>query len=305
MSVNSRTTNGVANNNHISTTIAVYRSIIFFFLTLSDLTDTTYSTVLPPTTKSPSFFALFRFLFFFMGTAETRSKKKVQLWKKAIFHFILCFVMGFFTGFAPMGKPSFFSALRRTTKNISLQTTQPVEVPKPGISSDGSLETVAKGSGEEMEQLKLLEDQEKSNNAEEENNDVLPRTSLIVVTPTSSGNMFKEVWLRRLANTLKLVPQPLLWIMVEGQYESNIEVIDILRKSGIMYRFLVSKQNFTDPIAEAEYKRNIALRHIEHHRLGGIVHFAEETNVYDLEFFAELRDIGYVVFLPTKCTSSS
>ncbi|KAI4364272.1 hypothetical protein MLD38_020386 [Melastoma candidum] len=37
-----------------------------------------------------------------MGSPE-RSKKKVQLWKKATVHFSLCFIMGFFTGFASTG----------------------------------------------------------------------------------------------------------------------------------------------------------------------------------------------------------
>lgn len=44
-----------------------------------------------------------------MGSVE-RSKKKVLLWKKAIVHFSLCFVMGFFSGFAPTGKGSVFSS---------------------------------------------------------------------------------------------------------------------------------------------------------------------------------------------------
>lgn len=37
--------------------------------------------------------------------------------------------------------------------------------------------------------------------------------------------------------------------------------------------------------------RNLALSHIEHHRLSGIVHFASLSNTYDLHFFHHLRDI--------------
>jgi hypothetical protein len=90
-----------------------------------------------------------------------------------------------------------------------------------------------------------------------------------------------------------LVPPPLLWIVVEGQSDSD-EVSEILRKTGIMYRHLVIKENFTDPEAELDHQRNVALRHIEQHRLSGIVHFAGLSNVYDLGFFDELRQIEYV-----------
>lgn len=38
-----------------------------------------------------------------------RSRKKVKLPKKFMVHFSLCFVMGFFTGFAPTGKSIFHS----------------------------------------------------------------------------------------------------------------------------------------------------------------------------------------------------
>ncbi|KAI9086327.1 hypothetical protein K1719_031781 [Acacia pycnantha] len=99
-----------------------------------------------------------------------------------------------------------------------------------------------------------------------------------------------RVYLRKLANTIKLVPPPLVWIVVEPQTEST-EVSEILRKTGIMYRHLVSKENFNNLEAELNHQRNLALKHIEHHRLSGIVHFAGLSNVYDLEFFHHLRDI--------------
>ncbi|CBI32696.3 unnamed protein product, partial [Vitis vinifera] len=160
-----------------------------------------------------------------MGSSE-RSKKRVQLWKKAVVQFSLCFVMGFFMGFAPAGKASFFSSnAAALNQSQTLMAETPVEVPA-----------------------------------------------------------------RRLAYTLRLVPPPLLWIVVEAQTDSS-EVSEILRKTGIMYRHLVSKENFTEPAAEMDHQRNLALSHIEHHKLSGIVHFAALSNVYDLRFFDEIRDI--------------
>ncbi|KAK8600263.1 hypothetical protein V6N12_050119 [Hibiscus sabdariffa] len=64
---------------------------------------------------------------------------------------------------------------------------------------------------------------------------------------------FQGVFLRRLTNTICMVPQPLLWIVMEGQSEST--------------------------------------EHIEQHKLSGIVHFAVLSNIYDLDFFKQLRQI--------------
>ncbi|KAG4130495.1 hypothetical protein ERO13_D09G147400v2 [Gossypium hirsutum] len=228
-----------------------------------------------------------------MGSAE-RTKKKVQLWKKAIVHFSLCFVMGFFTGFAPTGKDSIFSspavathnkshisqppvnqsvtpAVHSSNVNQSLRAETPVPVPVPAKSNE--LESPKQVDGTVVHEVKLPS-----------------RRLVIVVTPTSTKDQFQGVFLRRLANTIRLVPQPLLWIVVEGQSDSN-ELSEILRKTGIMYRHLVFKENFTDPEAELNHQRNVALKHIEQHKLSGIVHFAGLTNVYDLDFFKELRQI--------------
>ncbi|KAI3474676.1 hypothetical protein Pfo_029861 [Paulownia fortunei] len=222
-----------------------------------------------------------------MGSLE-RSKKKVHLWKKAIVHFLLCFVMGFFTGFAPTSKASIFSS-RVTMSLSSSYSPQPVEVfhqaktqnfntslldetePTPGHSHNANKEIIPEEEKKEIEDLNV-------------------RRLVIVVTPTSVRNKLRGVLLRRLANTLKLVAQPLLWIVVEQQSDDS-KVSEILRKTGIMYRHVVFKENFTDVNSEMDHQRNIALNHIEHHRLSGIVHFAGLSNVYDLSFFEEIRAV--------------
>ncbi|XP_030449837.1 beta-1,4-xylosyltransferase IRX9-like [Syzygium oleosum] len=240
-----------------------------------------------------------------MGSAE-RSKKKVQLWKKAIVHFSLCFVMGFFTGFAPTGKATTFAG-RPLMSNKVVSSPQPAELLDPTlttsshVNSNRSLiseatERASEKTHAEPEEEDLLENEgSQLEEAEfpEGNNKLVPRRLLIIVTPTTSGSRnhpFTGVLLRRLANTIKLVPQPLLWIIVEKRSDSD-EVSEIMRKTGIMYRHLVFRENFTDPDAEMDHQRNVALRHIEHHKLSGIVHFAGLSNVYDLDFFQELREI--------------
>ncbi|XVE61745.1 hypothetical protein DITRI_Ditri06bG0064400 [Diplodiscus trichospermus] len=216
-----------------------------------------------------------------MGSVE-RSKKKIQLWKKAIVHFSLCFVMGFFSGFAPTGKDSIFSShvVTENKLQISPQPGQALNQSTPAVHSSNVNRSLRAETPVPVAAKQVTIEEVK-----------FPRRKLIiVVTATSTKYEFQGVLLRRLANAIRLVPQPLLWIVVEGQSDSN-EVSEILRKTGIMYRHLVVKENFTDPEAEMNHQRNVALKHIEHHKLSGIVHFAGLSNVYDLDFFKELRQI--------------
>lgn len=221
-----------------------------------------------------------------MGTAE-RSRKKVLLYRKAIVHFLLCFVMGFFTGFAPTGKSSIFS------------TSPPPVLPsnRSAFSPEQTGELLLEERTEESGTFnRKLDESEGENSSKEEEKEeekeegLIPRRLIILVTPTRMNDKLREVNLRRLSNTLRLVPPPFLWVVVEQKSDSS-EVSEILRKTGIMYRHVVFRENFTDPEVEMDHQRNLALNHIEHHRLSGIVHFAGLSNVYDLQFFDEIRAI--------------
>lgn len=115
------------------------------------------------------------------------------------------------------------------------------------------------------------------------------RKLLIVVTPTYT-RPFQAYYLNRLAQTLKLVPPPLIWIVIEMNAQSA-ETTEILRKTGLMYRHLVCNKNMTDVRDRNVHQRNVALAHIEMHRLDGIVYFADDANVYSVDLFADLRQI--------------
>lgn len=231
-----------------------------------------------------------------------RSKKKVHLWKKAIVHFALCFVMGFFTGFAPTGKSSspIFSSQISPTNSPEQSEMLPQQQVTTTYANNVNRSLVVENPvptparTKESESVKLMETEEEAEaeaeSEEKQETNFIPRRLVIIVTPTSTRDKSQIVLLRRLANTIKLVSPPLLWIVVERKSDSD-EVSELLRKTGIMYRHLVFKENFTDPEAEFDHQRNVALKHIEHHRLSGIVHFAGLSNVYDLAFFDELRDI--------------
>lgn len=208
-----------------------------------------------------------------------RSKKKAQLWKKAIVHFSLCFVMGFFTGFAPTGTMQKYAPEPDETFHPEIKIQPPSNVYRTLVAETTTLE----------KSPTMVDHIEEEKQPKEK-----PRRLVIIVTPTNKRDKFQNVFLQRLANTIKLVSPPLLWIVAEGQSDSD-EVSRILRKTGIMYRHLVFKENFTEPEAELDHQRNVALKHIEQHRLSGIVHFAALSNVYDLRFFDELREVEYVI----------
>ncbi|KAJ6407406.1 hypothetical protein OIU84_010826 [Salix udensis] len=184
--------------------------------------------------------------------------------------------MGFFTGFAPAGKAS-VSSSHVAASNKSQSMPQPVEMLHQQVASTPHAGNVNRSlmaesplptpsSSKESKPAKLLEKEEETEPK------LLPRRLAIIVTP----NQYR-----------RSLPGG---VSEEGRSDSD-EVSEVLRKTGIMYRHLVFKENFTDPEAELDHERNVALRHIEQHRLSGIVHFAALSNVYDLGFFDELRQI--------------
>uniref|UniRef100_A0A0D3HC25 Glycosyltransferases n=2 Tax=Oryza TaxID=4527 RepID=A0A0D3HC25_9ORYZ len=129
------------------------------------------------------------------------------------------------------------------------------------------------------------------------------RKLLLVVTPTRARPL-QAYYLRRLAHTLRLAPSPLLWLVVESGAATR-DTAALLRGCGVMYRHLSSpvpdapqdrprrrgRRQDRPAVDSRARQRNTALDHIEHHRLHGIVYFADEDNVYSLDLFYHLRDI--------------
>ena len=115
------------------------------------------------------------------------------------------------------------------------------------------------------------------------------------MTPTYNRAL-QAYYLSRLGQTLRLVPPPLLWVVVEMK-SASMETADILRKTGVMYRHLVCPHNSTNIKDRGVHQRNTALDHIQRHRLDGIVYFADDDNIYSLHLFHHLRNIRYALFL--------
>ncbi|RRT56657.1 hypothetical protein B296_00003031 [Ensete ventricosum] len=225
-----------------------------------------------------------------MGSID-RSKRSGQLWKKALVHFAMCFVVGFFTGFTPPSTATLFE--RRPVRSIGILPAAPVEaverVVEPGASVNRTMVEIP-GS---VPAAAGRDDPPPDAEASGARGPQPPsRRLLIIVTTTRSSDQILGASLQRLAHTLRLVPPPLVWIVVQAHADAAATA-PMLRTTGVMYRHLTYKENFTDPGVEADHQRNVALSHVENHRLTGIVHFAGASNVYDLRFFDEIREIEY------------
>ncbi|CAA0810572.1 Probable beta-1-4-xylosyltransferase IRX9H [Striga hermonthica] len=226
-----------------------------------------------------------------------RSKLKGQIWRRAFLHFSMCFLVGTFLGLTPFF-PMNMSSNVVMPKHGDLYFDLPQAAAKNGFygGQKASLSAGNKISSAEQEEVNSERNDGKFrlgdlNNSSGRASDVTYSKLLITVTPTHAGPL-RAYHLNRLAHTLKLVSHPLLWIVVEMDAQS-VEVAELLRDIGVMYRHLICvSKNSTGTVDTSVLLRNVALSHIEKHRLDGIVYFADEDKIYSTEIFEEMRKIS-------------
>ncbi|GJM93593.1 hypothetical protein PR202_ga10160 [Eleusine coracana subsp. coracana] len=229
-----------------------------------------------------------------------RPRSKGMNLKRVMFHLLVCFLVGIFIGFT-----SLFS-LDLSQKIASENEMVPFDGDAIGRQSGKlggtELESFAVES-EATEEMRvddsppvpaMLDDEVdfvEALHAEPPINDldIVVRKQLIVVTATSV-RPHQAYYLNRLANVLKNVPPPLLWIVAEWPHQSR-QTAEILRSSGVMYRHLICNRNTTNTRKITVCQKNNAIFHIKKHRLDGIVHFADEERAYSVELFEEMRKI--------------
>lgn len=235
------------------------------------------------------------------------AKRKVQVWKRALLHFLLCFFLGILFGFIPYSTLNFSPSIAydkpKTRQEFAFEVKNIPTNARLDFSQRGNrgrlIETITIDGSENREESSELEEMDSEMNSAGTDPiplvstvrslDFVTRKLLIIVTPTYN-QAFQAMYLNRLAQTLRLVQPPLLWIVVEMPAQSK-ETADVLRKTGVMYRHLVCDNNATDVKDRSAHQRNVALAHIEQHRLDGIVYFVDDNNVYTLELFEQLREI--------------
>jgi putative beta-1,4-xylosyltransferase IRX9 len=229
-----------------------------------------------------------------------KSKPKGQLWRKVLFHFFICFMVGVSIGLIPLASTNLslnlmsrnqgfsFEVISTVKKFQSLENVKINETPlvDEAVKFDATLISAV--------QEQELTDGVTYNISDSQFSDesyLESQKLLIIVTPTYN-HLFQAYYLHHLSQTLKLVSPPLLWIVVEMNSQSD-ETADILRSSGIMYRHLICKMNLTNTSHRSLLMRNLAIAHIETHRLNGIVYFADNDNIYSIDIFQQMREIRY------------
>ncbi|TKY74496.1 beta-1,4-xylosyltransferase IRX9H [Spatholobus suberectus] len=222
----------------------------------------------------PALEAAFRRL---AGGVFTRRHGRKGQWRRAAFRCVLCFFVGFLLGMFPFGHVaedirSHEISFEMKPQQQRQQLLREDRVPRNRVDEEGFV----------IDPVSL--------SAERERFDFVPRKPLIVVTPTY-GRAFQAYFLNRLGQVLRLVPPPVVWVVVEMS-AASMETAEVLRTTGVMYRHLVCNRNATDVKDRGVHQRNTALEHIERHRLDGIVYFADDDNVYSLELFEALRDVS-------------
>ncbi|KAL6533927.1 hypothetical protein OROHE_013760 [Orobanche hederae] len=230
-----------------------------------------------------------------------RAKLKGQIWRRAFLHFLMCFFVGVFLGLTSFFPTNMSANVMPNHRIFDSELPRPVAInetygrQKIDISVVGKF-SLEKSTTPEQEKAKFeLKDGNidlsVSNNYSGRVSDVIFNKLLIVVTPAHVRPLGPH-YLSRLAHTLRLVPHPLLWIVVEMNTQSA-EIAELLRNTGVMYRHLVcTSKNSTGITDISVLLRNVALSHIETHRLDGIVYFADDEKIYSTGLFEEMRKIG-------------
>ncbi|XP_071704843.1 probable beta-1,4-xylosyltransferase IRX9H [Rutidosis leptorrhynchoides] len=252
--------------------------------------------------SNPSFgtteYMLYRFQTFVLNLFSKRTsrslerqKPKGNTWRRSLFHFLLCFLVGVFVGFTPIVSITTSTDIMSRNQAFSFD-----QVEKVQLSDFNDMMSTNHTKIEDtlvVNNVSFNSDQHVTDVNQENKtmngNEMGFGKFLIIVTPTYP-RMFQGYYLNRLAQTLKLVEPPLLWVVVEMTSQSG-ETSELLRKSGVMYRHLVCTKNTTEIKDSRVHQRNVALSHIEKHQLDGIVYFADDTNIYSTELFEHMRQI--------------
>ncbi|XP_016446774.2 putative beta-1,4-xylosyltransferase IRX9H [Nicotiana tabacum] len=229
-----------------------------------------------------------------------RSKLKGQIWRKALLQFFMCFVLGVFIGLTPFVSLNLSANIMSKHKAFSFEVFHSYENGRlfddlsrnmaSSVNSSAFLDNSTSTTNKLYSELKAEIAVNASVNQSLDQDLTASRKLLIIVTPTEVRS-FQPYNLNRLSHTLRLVPPPLLWIVVEMDFQST-ETANILRRTRVMYRHLVCKKNSTIVKDKSVNLRNVALNHIETHHLDGIVYFADDSNIYSIDVFEQMRQIS-------------
>ncbi|XP_072978835.1 probable beta-1,4-xylosyltransferase IRX14 [Typha angustifolia] len=119
---------------------------------------------------------------------------------------------------------------------------------------------------------------------------------VLVVTPTYART-FQALHLTGLAHTLRLVPYPVTWIVVEAGGLSN-ETAALLSRSRVQFLHIPFVESmpaeWSDRHLTEARMRLRALRVIRERRMDGLVVFADDSNMHSMELFDEIQKVKWM-----------
>ncbi|CAL5355430.1 unnamed protein product [Camellia sinensis] len=212
-------------------------------------------------------------------SSRERPKPKGQVWRRSLVDFFICFMVGVFFGLTPfamnlpvnlMSRHQGFSfELVPSLENVQWLDAMPRNA-TPLV--DSSLVNDNATLWPQVMKLELQNGTSDDTHVTQSLNkdwNMALYGLLIIVTPTYA-QPFQAYYLNRL----------------------SAETANILRRNSVMYRHLVCNKNLTDIKDRSVHQRNVALTHIEMHRLDGIVYFADDDNIYSVDLIGRMRQIN-------------
>ncbi|KAK3126112.1 hypothetical protein QOZ80_7BG0614000 [Eleusine coracana subsp. coracana] len=215
------------------------------------------------------------------GSKTMKGRRPDLVLRRAMLHSCICFVLGLFTGLAPW---DWTEAAANANKQVFR-----------------ALHAINNSSHylPQQQYLMMLHEQY--------HQQAPPSTPDVVVVVTTTGVSERErrsAGLTSTAHALRLVSPPVVWLVVEAARDAA-ETALLLRRTGVVYRHVTYNHNFSSLSSsdkaqqqqqqqeeeELHHQRTLALAHIEHHRLRGVVLFAGLADVYDLRLLHQLRRI--------------
>jgi len=119
---------------------------------------------------------------------------------------------------------------------------------------------------------------------------------VLVVTPTYS-RAFQALHLTGLLHSLRNVPYPLTWIVVEAGGTTNATA-SLLARSGLTFVHIPFPDRmphvWADRHATENRMRLHALRAIRERKMDGVVVFADDSNVHSMELFDEVQKVQWM-----------
>ena len=116
--------------------------------------------------------------------------------------------------------------------------------------------------------------------------------NIIFVTPTYKNH--KRVFF--ISECIKVFSniQNLIWILCEDANSIDIEINEILSKSGITYKYL----SFGPTKDKGNEQRNFCYEYIVNNNINGIIYNADDDNEYDIKLFDEIKKTKNISIFP-------